>query len=76
MVQLLIASLVARAAGLNARIRDEDGAVTIEYGVITVFIALGMIAAALVLVPGVTEWFGNIVTYIKALPGDPSAPAG
>ncbi|MFP5310682.1 MAG: Flp family type IVb pilin [Actinomycetes bacterium] len=48
---------------------DEKGAVTIEYGVITVFIALALIAVVGVLVGGVGEWFGNIADFISGQPG-------
>lgn len=47
---------------------EERGAVTIEYGVITVFIALALIAVVGVLVDGVGTWFGNIAAFISGRP--------
>jgi Flp pilus assembly pilin Flp len=51
---------------------DEKGAVTIEYGVITVFIALALIAVVGVLVGGVGTWFTNIANFITGQPGGPA----
>ena len=46
---------------------DDDGEVTIEYGILVVFVALALIAAAGVLSGSIETWFGNIGTFISGL---------
>lgn len=43
-----------------ARTRDEDGAVTVEYGILVVFIAIALAVVVGVLVTGIGDWFQNI----------------
>lgn len=49
----------------QTRLRDERGAVTIEYGVLAVFIALALIVVVGVLVGGINTWFTNISNFIS-----------
>jgi Flp pilus assembly pilin Flp len=65
----LVRALDTLQAYAQTRLRDERGAVTIEYGVLAVFIALALIAVVGVLVGGIDTWFGNIATFISGQPG-------
>ena len=72
MLQLLMAA----GQALQTRVRDDKGAVTIEYGVLAVFIALALILVVGVLVGGIETWFENISDFISGQPGGGEAEAG
>jgi len=63
MLQLLVA-----LEALKDRARNESGAVTIEYGVLAVFIALALIAVVGILVGGLDSWFTAISDFISDQP--------
>jgi Flp pilus assembly pilin Flp len=67
----LIHTLQYLAGRLGGRLSSERGAITIEYGVVVVFIALALIGVVGVLVGGVSTWFSRIGAFIGATP-DPS----
>jgi Flp pilus assembly pilin Flp len=66
---ILIQALDNLRLALRGRVASERGAVTIEYGVIVVFIALALITVVGVLVGGVNTWFGKIANFIQGQPG-------
>lgn len=49
------------------RVVDDDGEVTIEYGILVVFVALALIAAAGVLSGSIDGWFDRIAAFVDAL---------
>lgn len=51
-----------------ARTRDEDGAVTIEYGILVAVIALGLVAVGVALVAAISGWFTDMGTSVSTLP--------
>lgn len=50
------------------RLRDDDGEVTIEYGILVVFVALALIAAAGALSDGIGVWFDRIAAFVSSRP--------
>ena len=68
--------LMAAGQVLQSRVRSERGAVTIEYGVLAVFIALALILVVGILVDGIGEWFTNISEFISGQPGGGEAEGG
>jgi Flp pilus assembly pilin Flp len=52
---------------LTHRVGDDDGEVTIEYGILVVFVALALIAAAGFLSGSIDGWFDRIGAYISSL---------
>ena len=52
---------------LTDRLTDDDGEVTIEYGILVVFVALALIAAAGVLSGSIDGWFSRIGNFIGGL---------
>jgi Flp pilus assembly pilin Flp len=44
--------------------RDESGEVTIEWGILVVFIALALILVVGVIVGGINTWFTSIASFI------------
>lgn len=70
----MLQMLMALPAALQSRIRSEEGAVTIEYGVLAVFIALALIAVVGVLVGGIDDWFQSISDFIGIQPDQGPVP--
>lgn len=68
----MITFIIESARALSARYGTEDGAVTIEYGVLVVFMALGLIAVVGVLTGGIQTWFQAISDFIGSQPADAS----
>lgn len=58
------------------RRRDDDGEVTIEYGILVVFVALALIAGATALSGSIDGWFDKIGAWIGGLSGGPAAGGG
>lgn len=53
---------------LRYAIPREEGEVTIEWGVLVVFIALALIAVVGVIVGGIGTWFQTITDFISTRP--------
>lgn len=51
------------------RLDRDEGEVTIEYGVLVVFVALALIAAVGLIVGGIETWFQRIADFIGGRPG-------
>ncbi|HUH07011.1 MAG TPA: hypothetical protein VML96_04295 [Egibacteraceae bacterium] len=56
----LFKGLRGAASRMTDRLADERGGVVVEYGIVVVTIAIGLIAAGAVFVAAVLGWFGNI----------------
>lgn len=53
---------------VDTKLRDERGAITIEYGILVVFIALAVVAGVTTLGEGIITWLEGLAAQVGALP--------
>jgi pilus assembly protein Flp/PilA len=52
-------------------VRDDRGAITIEYGILVVFIALAVVAGVTTFGTQLNAWLGRIAAAVAAVPAAP-----
>lgn len=58
---LLLIWLMTIPSRLVDRLRDDDGAISVEYGVLIAIVALGLVTTGATLTGGIDAWFQRII---------------
>ena len=64
----LMVSMMAFVAGVKDRLREENGATMVEYGIMVAFIAVVVMAAVIILGPEIAGLFTSVSDKLPAAP--------